>query len=117
MPGGGLDAGEGFDDAAHREVYEETGLHVTIGPSIWHRRHVYNWSGTRYDQYERYLVAVTQESDIKPIQADHYVNGFRWWSLIEVRDADETFAPRALADLLPPILRGEYPATHFDCGV
>jgi hypothetical protein len=40
-PGGGLENGESFQQAACREVHEEAGLQVQVGPWVWTRRHVY----------------------------------------------------------------------------
>lgn len=116
-PGGGLRAGESFEAAAQREVQEETGFLLSIGPWIWTRRHVFTWEGRRHDQYERYFVARTQERPLAPTKSDWYVVGHRWWRLDELERSDEEFAPRRLAILLPSILRGDYPDPAIDCGV
>lgn len=117
MPGGRLRVGERFDAAAIREVYEETGLNVTIGPHIWTRRHIFTWNDVQQDQYEQYFVAFTHESDITPIQPDGYMVGHRWWTFDELAQSNEEFTPNALVNLLPPILRRNYPDPPIDCGI
>ncbi len=116
-PGGGLKTGETFEKAAQRELEEETGLLLGIGQWVWIRRHVYTWEGQRHDQYERYFVARSKELTLAPPKADGYVIGHRWWTLSELEQSNEDFAPRRLAHLLPPILAGEYPDSAIDCGV
>jgi hypothetical protein len=61
------------------------------------------------DQYERYFVARTSSADVDPREADSYIVGHRWWSLEEIQASSEDFAPRRLGQLLPPLLRAEYP--------
>lgn len=116
-PGGGLNAGEDFEAAARRELHEETGLLLPIGPWVWTRRHVFMWEGRHHDQYERYFVARCEESPLVPVKPDGYVVGHRWWSLEELLGSREDFAPRRLPDLLAPILSGHYPDPAIDCGV
>ena len=116
MPGGGLDPGESFEEAARRETFEETGLTVEIGACVWHRRHQMKEQG--WDQYERYFVArVPYPSEVAGEKMDSYITGYRWWTLEEIEASDETFAPRRIAELLPPVLLGECGGDAFDCGV
>ena len=119
MPGGGLGEGETFAGAAIREAEEETGLEIELGPCVWTRRHRHVWDGSMAEQYERFYVAtvdaVSPELDA-PVR-DDYVVGYRWWSQAEIQSSTDDFAPRAIGQLLPPILQRDFPAAPIDCGV
>jgi hypothetical protein len=75
------------------------------------------WNGKPFDQYERFFVARTSDSDVNPVQPDGYVSNHKWWSLDEMQPSRDEFAPRNIRNLLAPILAGEYPGIPFDCGV
>jgi 8-oxo-dGTP pyrophosphatase MutT (NUDIX family) len=122
-PGGGLDPGETPEQAALRELAEETGLvGVGLGPCVWVREHVFDWEGRRYRQMERYYVARTLPFELAPTLPDgselFQMMEHRWWSLDELEAAtDAVFAPRRLPALMRSLLHEGWPAEPVDTGL
>lgn len=120
-PGGGLDSGETHEEAAARELREETGFVARIGPCVWERRHVFSYRGQLIDQRERFFVVRVPDGapDFGGWTADERedIGDVRWWSAEEIAGSAETFAPRRLAELLPPILREDYSPRPISIGI
>lgn len=119
-PGGGLEPGESFEQAAARELWEETGIVAPLGPCIWSRRVVFPFQGGFVDMDERYFVvrvdsAVTVPGNLT-VWEQEALTEHRWWTVDELQRTDEVVAPRCLATVLPPIVAGAYPAEPLAIG-
>lgn len=118
-PGGSLHEGETAEDAALRELFEETGLRLAkLGPELWTRDHDLSAHGVAVLQRERFFLVETPEFEpraeaLEPGDEADWFRGFRWWPLGELPDHGELFAPRGLGRLLRDLLLDGPPHRPF----
>jgi len=105
-PGGGADPDETYEDAARRELFEETGLMVDDpGPQVA-RVHVSFRlpDGRMADVDQRFFLLRAEGFDLssagwtqeeRDVLAEH-----RWWSVADIRASQETIWPEELGDIL-----------------
>jgi 8-oxo-dGTP pyrophosphatase MutT (NUDIX family) len=79
-PGGALEPGETFEQAAHREIMEELGIHIELGPVIGEYTAIIDSNG---DTWECKLFSATT-SEVPAIKEPTKCVGFGWFNREEV---------------------------------
>src|SRR5690242_19014819 len=101
--GGGLDDGETAVKCAVRELHEETGLRVPVeevGEPVHHDITEFPFDGRWYRQEQDFFLVRVGSWEVDFAGHDEIerasVDGFRWWTVAELRATDDCFYPPEL---------------------
>lgn len=112
--GGGMEPDESVEAAAAREILEETGVaDFDLGPVVWTREGVLHMPHAVWHR-EWYIVARCRAFEPRrdgwTEEERAQIDDIRWWTVTELRTTTDRVFPPGLADRLPTVIAGRYPA-------
>ncbi|SDP97802.1 NUDIX hydrolase [Lentzea jiangxiensis] len=117
LPGGGLNDGEEPDDAARREVAEETGLVLPVlGRKLWIRESRFHYKGRDHHRVDHvFLCRITDTAPkvaLKPTENEKAgLIERRWWSAADLRATTAKLLPATLPRLVDDLLTDTFSTT------
>jgi len=113
-PGGGVETTETHEEAAKRELWEETGIKTSeLGPCVWKYRRVILGDEERIQLQERYFVVSVSTARVSFINMLPYERethqAYKWWTRQELLASTDLFQPQTLPQHAQPLFDGILP--------